>query len=96
MAELYDKATGKHLAAIPDNELKDIVFAQVITFVSRDFDDTLEGEMMLEAGQLDRALRDLDTDPLLDSLKRPTLETLRSAIDGDKEAIEVRFKKDKV
>ncbi len=96
MAELYDKSTGKHLATIPDNELKDIVFAQVITSANLDFYETLEGEMMLEANEIDRALRDLNTDPLLDSLKRPTLETLRSAIGGDKEALEVRFKKDNV
>lgn len=96
MAELYDKSTGKLVATIPDNELKDIVFAQVITSANLDFYETLEGEMMLEGSAIDRALRDLDTDPLLDSLNRATLEKLRSAIGGDREALEVKFKKDKV
>jgi hypothetical protein len=76
--------------------LKDIVFAQVITSANLDFYETLEGEMMLEVEAIDRALRDLNTDPLLDSLNRATLEKLRSAIGGDKEALGVRFKKDKV
>lgn len=96
MADLYDKSTGKLVATIPDNELKDIVFAHVITSANLDFYETLEGEMMLEASAIDRALHDLDTDPLLDSLNRATLEKLRAAIGGDKEALEVKFKKDKV
>ena len=95
MAELYNKSTGELLATIPDNELKDIVFASVITDANMDFYETQEGDMHIARELLTRALRDLDTDPLLDSLKRPTLELLLAAL-YDQDIMEVHFKKDKI
>ena len=94
MAELFDKATGKQLATIPDRELADIVFAEVILAANIDFYETLEGDIQLSRDSLDRALRDLNTDPLLDSLKQPTLEMLRQAL-GERAILDVHFKKDK-
>jgi hypothetical protein len=94
MAELFNKATGTHLATLPDRELADIIFANVIMAANMDFYETLEGEMQVSRESLERALRDLDTDPLLDSLKRPTLEMLLVAV-GAQPTLDVRFKKEK-
>jgi hypothetical protein len=94
MAELFNKATGAHLATLPDRELADIVFANVITAVNMNFYETLEGEIQLSAEALDKAMSTLDTDPLLDSLKRPTLEMLRAAM-GDQTTLDVTFKEEK-
>ena len=62
--------------------------------VNIDFYEALEGDIKLSRDSLVRALRDLNTDPLLDSLKQPTLEMLRQAL-GERAILDVHFKKDK-